>query len=87
MTTLNTALEEVDRSNALKITSCIIFGITFVFVVARQAMKAVVFHRAGLDDLFILLASVSDFTVSCKAFLTDKGIRSRLIDHYIRTGI
>jgi tellurite resistance protein TehA-like permease len=60
MATLNTSLEEVNRTDALKIASCIIFGVTVVFIIARQIMKAVVFHRAGLDDLFILLASVSN---------------------------
>jgi hypothetical protein len=54
----STSTQDLDESNAIRITSCIILSVTVIVFIARQAMKAVVFRRAALDDLFILSASV-----------------------------
>jgi hypothetical protein len=54
----STSTQDLDENNAIRITSCIILSVTVIVFIARQAMKAVVFRRAALDDLFILSASV-----------------------------
>lgn len=59
------ALQEVDRTTAIKIASWTILGTTVVVFFARQIMKAFVFRRFALDDLFILLATVSNTVESC----------------------
>ncbi|KAF1850267.1 uncharacterized protein K460DRAFT_350343 [Cucurbitaria berberidis CBS 394.84] len=53
-----TSVQEVDRTNAIKIASWSLMGITVAVFIARQLMKAIVFRRVALDDLFILFATV-----------------------------
>jgi hypothetical protein len=56
--TRSTSIQELDQGNAVRIASCIILSVTVVIFIARQVMKAVVFRRAALDDLFIFCALV-----------------------------
>ncbi|KAF1829860.1 hypothetical protein BDW02DRAFT_127647 [Decorospora gaudefroyi] len=65
----STSLEELDHTNAIKIASWTILSITVLVFIARQVMKAVVFRRAALDDLFILLATVFAVGLSITTFL------------------
>lgn len=53
------SLQEADRTNVIKVATWTLLGITVTVFVARQIMKAIVFRRVALDDLFILLATVS----------------------------
>jgi hypothetical protein len=65
MTILSASLAEstptamIDRSNTVKIATWTLLGVTVAFVVMRQFMNARVFRKAALDDVFILLATVS----------------------------
>jgi hypothetical protein len=65
MTILSASLAEsastamIDRSKTVKIATWTLLGVTVAFVVMRQFMKASVLRKAALDDVFILLATVS----------------------------
>lgn len=48
-----------DRSAVIEITTYALTGALIVFFIARQVMKAIVFRKVAVDDLFILLATVS----------------------------
>jgi hypothetical protein len=48
-----------DRSDTITITTCALTAAFVIFFIARQFMKAIVFRKVALDDLFILLATVS----------------------------
>lgn len=48
-----------DRSNTISIVTYTLTGTFVAFFIARQIMKAVVFRKLALDDIFILLATVS----------------------------
>ena len=56
-----------DRSDTIEIATYALTGAFVVFFIARQVMKAIVFRKVALDDLFILLATVS---YSCISRLT-----------------
>ncbi|KAJ4992399.1 hypothetical protein SVAN01_02108 [Stagonosporopsis vannaccii] len=47
-----------DRTSAISITTYALTGAFVVIFIARQVMKAIVFRKVALDDLFILLATV-----------------------------
>ena len=46
------------RSNTITIATYALTGALVLFFIARQIMKAIVFRKVALDDLFILLATV-----------------------------
>jgi hypothetical protein len=48
-----------DGSHMIKTTTWILLGITIAVFLARQVVKAIVVRRVGLDDVFFLLAMVS----------------------------
>lgn len=48
-----------DRSGTIELATYASTGACILFFVARQVMKAIVFRRVSLDDLFIFLATVS----------------------------
>ena len=50
-----------DRSNIVTIATCALTGTFITVFIARQIMKAIVFRKVAVDDLFILLGTVSDF--------------------------
>lgn len=52
-----------DKSSAVEIATYALTGTFVLFFVARQIMKAIVFRKLTLDDLFILLATVSVSTI------------------------
>jgi hypothetical protein len=56
--TPSTGIEEEDRSNSIKLATWILLGITIAVFIARQIMKAVVFRKVALDDIFICAATV-----------------------------
>jgi len=47
-----------DRTSAINIATYALTGAFLAVFIARQVMKAIVFRRVALDDLFILLATV-----------------------------
>ncbi|KAH7397389.1 hypothetical protein BKA66DRAFT_408537 [Pyrenochaeta sp. MPI-SDFR-AT-0127] len=63
------SLQEVDRTNAIKIASWTLLAITAVVFIARQIMKAIVFRRVALDDLLILLATTFAIGLSITTFI------------------
>lgn len=48
-----------DRSSIVEIATYALTGTFVLFFIARQIMKAIVFRKLALDDLFIFLATVS----------------------------
>jgi hypothetical protein len=66
----------MDRSNVITIATCALTGTFITVFIARQIMKAIVFRKVAIDDLFILLA-----TVCTPAFTT---IHANLIDPLCR---
>jgi hypothetical protein len=48
----------MDRSNIITIATCALTGTFITVFIARQIMKAIVFRKVAIDDLFILLATV-----------------------------
>ena len=50
---------QTDRSNVIEVATYASAGALVLFFIARQVMKAVVFRKVAVDDLFILLATVS----------------------------
>lgn len=48
-----------DRSSVVELVTYALTGTLVLFFIARQIMKAIVFRKLALDDLFILLATVS----------------------------
>jgi hypothetical protein len=51
--------DPVNRSNIITIATCALTGTFITVFIARQIMKAIVFRKVAVDDLFILLATVS----------------------------
>jgi hypothetical protein len=49
----------VDRSNIITISTCALAGTFIIVFIARQIMKAIVFRKVAIDDLFIFLATAS----------------------------
>ena len=81
LTTRSTPVQEMDRTEAIKIASWTILGITVVVFIARQIMKTIVFRRVALDDFFILLATVSNLTTLHLKLLISQGVRDRPLSH------
>ncbi len=52
-----------DRSATIGLVTYVLTGAFVLFFIARQIMKAIVFRKVALDDLFILLATVSKLSV------------------------
>jgi hypothetical protein len=52
------SIEEEDRSKSIKLASWILLGVTVAVFIARQVLKAVVFRKVALDDIFICIATV-----------------------------
>ena len=47
-----------DYSSTTRVTIWVLLGITLSIFIARQIVKAVIFNKLGLDDVFMLIASV-----------------------------
>ncbi|KAJ8113088.1 hypothetical protein OPT61_g4697 [Boeremia exigua] len=63
-----------DRSGTIEIVTYALTGTFVVFFIARQIMKAIVFRKMALDDLFILLATTFAIGLSVTTLiLTSKG--------------
>ncbi|KAF3037065.1 hypothetical protein E8E12_002586 [Didymella heteroderae] len=63
-----------DRSNIIEIATYALTGTVVLFFIARQIMKAIVFRKLALDDLFILLATTFAIGLSVTTLLlTSKG--------------
>lgn len=52
------SIDEQDQSGNIKTATWVILGVTVAAFMVRQTMKAVVFRRVALDDLFIAVAVV-----------------------------
>jgi hypothetical protein len=52
------SIDEQDQSGNIKTATWVILGVTVAAFMVRQTMKAVVFRRIALDDLFIAVAVV-----------------------------
>ncbi|KAH8722992.1 hypothetical protein GQ44DRAFT_621643 [Phaeosphaeriaceae sp. PMI808] len=50
--------EDEDRSEAIKLATWVLLGVTVAVFISRQIMKAIVFRKVALDDFFILAATV-----------------------------
>jgi hypothetical protein len=48
-----------DRSSVIEVATYALTGALILCFIARQVMKAIVFRKVALDDIFILLATVS----------------------------
>ena len=47
-----------DRSSVIEVATYALTGALILCFIARQVMKAIVFRKVALDDIFILLATV-----------------------------
>lgn len=56
---LQAPTSQKDKSETIEIATYALTGALVMFFIARQIMKAIVFRKVALDDLFILLATVS----------------------------
>ncbi|KAH6629213.1 hypothetical protein C7974DRAFT_183164 [Boeremia exigua] len=70
-----TAGSREDRSGKIEMVTYVLTGAFVVFFIARQIMKAIVFRKVALDDLFILLATIFAIGLSVTTLiLTSKGL-------------
>jgi hypothetical protein len=53
-------MEDGDRSNDIKLATWTLLGVTIAVFIARQIMKAIVFRKVALDDIFICAATVCE---------------------------
>ncbi len=51
------------RTESIKVGSCTILGVIVVVFLTRQFMKATVFRKVAIDDLFVLVATVSSLVL------------------------
>lgn len=70
-----------DRSGTIELVTYALTGAFVIFFIARQIMKAIVFRKVALDDLFILLATVSKLYTS-QSRLTLLGICDRSLSRH-----
>lgn len=80
----NTSIEEMgsrtnvlleNRSSIVEVATYALTGMFVLFFIARQIMKAIVFRKLALDDLFILLATVSVVTIYRAIADTDRHLQ------------
>jgi hypothetical protein len=65
-----------DRSSVVELVTYALTGTLVLFFIARQIMKAIVFRKLALDDLFILLATVSMSSIPRKSADNDRHLQS-----------
>ena len=52
-----------DRSDVIEVATYALTGALILCFIARQVMKAIVFRKVALDDVFILLATVCEGSI------------------------
>jgi hypothetical protein len=55
-----------DRSGVIEVATYALTGALILCFIARQVMKAIVFRKVALDDIFILLATVCKGSIRMK---------------------
>jgi len=65
-----------DRSSIVEVATYALTGTLVLFFIAHQIMKTIVFRKLALDDLFILLATVSESADHGKVTDKDRHLQS-----------